>query len=636
MPRLARGEIMIKRIAVFITFAACLQCGGLAGRIKSGKPIEQPTNCDVPLTCLTGDYSVNGQVVAAWVEADGHDSIEKTLTEKSGFVNEHFGAMFEIDGNPGVFIFYPSLRRYGVIRSDFVNYLHIANRIEFEKKYGKILSQPEFFPRLVNGDYLDASLYAYAQALDKEHWHKFLKAAPDIAKAPLVDQSVIPEAIPYFQSARKYVMNYLTKDYVWGAGFSLGRKEKFIAQDWEYNIKMLRQQRRAASRAATLPEILAALKLSKRLFFTDSGTWTTWSIEGAFFDHGSLADALRAKVSRELYALALRAEVHGHKHTAAAANLAQARLSTPLGIDIDLHALLADTAKNSMSPSGVFRMKFNTYENLVTLDQAAALYAVAPVRARLKGNVSNAQTAKKYYQTIEYHKPTVQEKAQQSNFLQSEYLLQLQLDEIEKRMSAINSGGAAGQDTRAVTGYRCDSGTGLNCRPTYQGGGESASAYYSRMNRLPQTQNLAAERDRIVQQLATLRSTPAVPTYDHVTKSQNVNRQSAYVTIEIQQGNGEWQSKVYTGKAHSIEGRQGVGYGMDKRTLYYHVMSKVASDIVRDLADLAQRTPPPVLPRTEKAAAEPWDKAVEACLAGKSEDIPSLLECIAQSTVPAL
>jgi len=79
-----------------------------------------------------------------------------------------------------------------------------------------------------------------------------------------------------------------------------------------------------------------------------------------------------------------------------------------------------------------------------------------------------------------------------------------------------------------------------------------------------------------------------------------------------------------------------VGYGMDKRTLYYHVMSNIASDIVRDLADLAQKTPPPPLPRTERAAAEPWDKAVEACLVEKTEDIPSLLECIAQSSAPAL
>lgn len=622
---------MNRKIALLVSFAVCLQCGGLAGRIKSGKPIEQPTNCDAPLTCLTGDYSVNGQVVAAWVEADGHDSIERTLTDKSGFVNEHFGAMFEIDGNPGVFIFYPSLRRHEVIRSDFVNYLHIINRSEFEKKYGKMLSQSEFYPRLVNGDYLDASLYAYAQALDRAHWHKFLKAAPEIAKAPLIDQSLIPEAIPYFQSARKYILNHLSKDYLWGEGFSLGRKEKFIAQDWEFNIKLLRQLRRAASRAATLPEILAALKVSKSLFFTDFDRRTTWSIEGASFGHGALADALRTKVSRELYALALRAQAHGHKHTAAAANLAQGRLSTPLGIDIDLHTLLADTAKNSMSPAGVFRMKFNTYENLVTLDQAAAHYAVAPVRARLKGNVSNAQTAKRYYQTIEYHKPTAGEKAKQSEFFQTEFLLQMQLAEIEKRMSAINSGGAAGQDTRAVTGYRCDSGTGLNCRPTYQGGGESASAYYSRMNRSQQSQNLAAERDRIVQQLATLRNTPPVSTYDQVTKSQDVNRQSARVTIEIQQGNGEWQSKAYTSKAHSIEGRQGVGYGMDKRTLYYYVMSNVASDIVRDLADLAQKAPPPPLPLTERAAAEPWDKAVETCLAGKAEDIPSLLECIAQT-----
>lgn len=612
-------------------FVICLAAfhpvyAGLVDRIKSGETIENPTNCNLPSTCLTGDYSVNGFVVAAWTEIPEHDSIEKTFTERSGYVNQHFGAMFEIERLSGVYIFYPSMRAHDIIRSDFANYLHISNRDEFEKRYGPILSQQEFWPKLMGDNYLDASLYAYVQALSAGRWNDFKTAASQKIKAPLVDSDIIPLAIPYFTAVRKKIFENLAKDYVW--------EKKFIAQDWVANLPRLLAQKKALSRNATLPEILKGLQVSGSFFFKREQAWTAWSIDSPGLDQSPLADYLQEKISRELYALALRANSNGLRVTAKAANAAHTQLTTPLGIDLQLHALLADTAKNSMSPSGLFRMKFNNADNNLTLDRALVLYPLAPIRARLRSNVSKASTKKKYYKTLEYHKPTDSEKAQTSYNRQAEYLLRLQLAEIENRMTAIHTGGSRREDTRAVTGYKCDPGTGLNCRATYQGGGESASSYYSRMNKSRENTNLAAERDRIVQEIAALREAPVAPAYDSVVKSQNVNLQEQTVVIEVQQGTGEWKAKTYSAKAHSIEGRQGVGYGMDKRTLYYHVMSNVASDIVRDLADLAQKTAPTPLPATEKANAEPWDAMIEKCLAGKSGDVSDLLNCAAQAATP--
>ena len=432
------------------------------------------------------------------------------------------------------------------------------------------------------------------------------------------DPALLPAFRPYFAGARSYIAQYLLRrDY----------------DNYNYVGMPCTSQRKAFLKDAALPDRFAALKATGRLFFKDGNRCNA---PGDEYGKEGKAQILHV-ISADLMQLRFRAAANGHLTLASDADFLYTMLHHPIGIDAQLYELMKEIRKNSQSPFfGWFDLPWG-YQNVlgISIDTAMQSYPVARIRVRLINKNLQTKSGRQSYESLSYHRPTQQEYEAQSAKVRMKAFLSAQIAEVEDEIAKVNSAGQyRSESASGVTEYRCDRGTGLNCRAVRQGGGESAASYYHRTRIVADGRNLLQRRDELLAELRRVESIADVPAYDKQIKSYGWNEQSATVEYEIEKPDGSVSKHTLSEQARSKVGRDKSGYGLSKEALRNLVFTNIFLSMNKHLTEeILKLRPISVKPDEEKIRPEPYDAKLNDCVTKDTDYLNRLVNCLAEAGI---